>query len=256
MTLYDSARPRGPGFASVMPDTVAQILHPGGNPMQANMESQQVGSPMCHEMDHLELPYDTLSWPEAPTPEITIGSSATYSYQEPAVPDKQQVNTGSPYAPRQLHPDIVQLASNPMGQPRRELRAPQSAAQKAMKSGKPRGRRTKALTAAQKDHARIVRKAGRKKCDCGQRKVKVCMPNYYASVCNDTLILFSVQTCYCCRKPPLAQYSGSRNISGGPPCSKRDCDLWGARHAIIAEYILADREYPCLSVLAISESIL
>ena len=236
-----------------MPETVAQAPHPGGDPMQANLGLQQGGSPMCHEMDHPEALHDTLSWPEAPTPEITIGSSAAYPDQEPAMPDKQQANAGSPYEPPQLHPDLVQLVSNPMGQPRRGPKAPQSAAQKAMKPGKPRGRRTKPLNAAQKEHAKLVRKAGRKACDCGQRKVKVCMPNCHVILCSDMLILFSVQTCR--RKSPLARNSGSRKITGGDPCSERDGGLWGARHAIIAEH-MADREYPCLSVLAISESVL
>ena len=127
---------------------------------------------MCHGMDHLEPSYDTLSWPEVPTPEVTIGSSAAYSYQEPAMPDKQQVNADSPYAPRQLHPDIVHLEFNPLG---RNLKAPQSSAQKAIKFRKPRGRRTKPLNAAQRKHAKDVRNAGRKNCNCSQRKVKVCM---------------------------------------------------------------------------------
>ena len=172
-TLYDSVGPPGPQFASVRPNTVAQVPHPGGNPNQANPGLQQEGSPTCHDMDHREPSHDTPSRLEAQMPEIAIGSRAVGPYREPAMPDKQQVNAGSPYAPRQLHPGIVQRASNPMGRPRTSLRAPQSAAQKPTKSGKPRGRRSKPLNAEQRAHAKMVRNAGPKNCDCSQKKVTV-----------------------------------------------------------------------------------
>lgn len=174
-TLYGSAGPHRPEFRSVRPDRVTQALHPGGNPSQANLELQQGYSPRCHDMDYFEPSYDTLSRQEVPTPEIAIGSGAGYHCQEPAMPNEQQVSVGSSYPPRQIHPDDAQLESKPMEEPRRGLKAPQSAGHTGMKPGKPRGGRTGPLTAVQKNRASIVRRAGPKSCNCSRRKVGVCM---------------------------------------------------------------------------------